>query len=104
MVWAVKERRVVECLRIRLLADAEQHTSRVISARQADIDAFLANPGNQRTAAFDLDVGQTTGQWVPRGGTASQPVTASRVVISPDPSMPTGYRIVTDHPIPQAVN
>jgi filamentous hemagglutinin len=84
------------------VADAERHTSQVISARQADIDAYLANPVN-RTAAFDVDIGQTTGQWVPKGGTASQPVTASRVVITPDASMPTGYRIITGHPVPQAV-
>jgi hypothetical protein len=84
------------------VADAERHTSQAISARQADIDAYLANPVN-RTAAFDVDIGQTTGQWVPKGGTASQPVTASRVVITPDASMPTGYRIITGHPVPQAV-
>ena len=80
------------------LEAAENYTNQVIDARRADIDAYI-NSGTTRPMEFDFDAGQSTGRWVPNGGSHSQPVTGVRVVIKPNPNVPRGYDVITGYPV-----
>lgn len=83
------------------LGAAEFYTNEILMHKADEIEQYLLNP-NAPTKAFDLEFNQGTGVWVPKNGTETQVVTAARVVIKPDASMPNGYRIVTGHPIPSS--
>ncbi|TYL40765.1 RNase A-like domain-containing protein, partial [Dickeya sp. ws52] len=80
-------------------ATAEAVTSRAIDSNQSKIRDYLS--GSQKAyLEIDYQSSSPIGISVSRGVPSATQVTNARIVIARDPSMPTGYRIVTGYPTP----
>lgn len=80
------------------LVAAETHVSAALAANRTQISQFLA--GNAERMVINHSSSQVVGHVVTRGATTAAPATSVRVVIQRDPTMSTGYRIVTGFPVP----
>lgn len=80
-------------------ATAEAVTSKAIDSNQAKIDSYLS--GSQKGyLEIDYQSNVPIGISVSRGSTNVSSVTNARIIIARDPSMPTGYKIITGYPTP----
>ena len=82
---------------------AEELVGTVLAKRSTDIKNYLSRSrGPNSKRVLDFETGQATGRWTPNGGSATQSVSGVRVVIKPDAFVPSGYRVITAHPIPSS--
>ncbi|WP_179854725.1 RNase A-like domain-containing protein, partial [Gilliamella sp. wkB171] len=80
-------------------ATAEAITSKAIDANQSKINDYLS--GSQKGyLEIDYKSSSTIGISVSKGQTSATQVSNARIIIARDPSMPTGYRIITGYPTP----
>jgi filamentous hemagglutinin len=78
-------------------ASAETAVSAAIDSNRSAIQDYLAGNSNGYLA-IEYVAPTPVGTSLSRGATNSVPVNNVRVVITKDPTMPTGYRIVTGYP------
>jgi filamentous hemagglutinin len=78
-------------------ATAETAVSAAIDANQSAIQSYLSGSSNGYLA-IEYTSPTPVGTSLSRGATSSTPVNNVRVVITKDPTLPTGYRIVTGYP------
>lgn len=80
-------------------ATAEAITSKAIDANQSKINNYLS--GSQKGyLEIDYKSSSTIGISISKGQTSATQVSNARIIIARDPSMPTGYRIITGYPTP----
>ncbi|QYN45509.1 filamentous hemagglutinin [Gilliamella sp. ESL0441] len=78
---------------------AEAITSKAIDANQSKINDYLS--GSQKCyLEINYKSSSTIGISVSKGQTSATQVSNARIIIARDPSMPTGYRIITGYPTP----
>jgi len=78
-------------------ATAETAVSAAIDSNQSAIQNYLAGNSNGYLA-IEYTSPTPVGMSLSRGASSSVPVDNVRVVIAKDPTMSTGYRIVTGYP------
>jgi len=79
-------------------ATAERALSSALDANNTKISDFLSGSSNR--LVINHNSGTKVGNVMARGSTTSVPSSNVRVVIQREPSMPTGYKIITGFPIP----
>ncbi|SUC82811.1 Uncharacterised protein [Pannonibacter phragmitetus] len=77
---------------------AERAVSSALDANAANISQFLN--GSSGRLVINHNVGSSVGNVMSRGSTTSAQSSNVRVVLQRDPTMPTGYRIITGFPVP----
>ncbi|WP_308367231.1 MULTISPECIES: hemagglutinin repeat-containing protein [unclassified Microbulbifer] len=78
---------------------AEHYVNQTMRKNETEIKAWLeANPGT-KPKAFDSLFNQPTGRHVPANSSTASNVNGVRVVLQADSTSPSGYRIITGHPI-----
>ncbi|WP_175528234.1 RNase A-like domain-containing protein [Cohaesibacter marisflavi] len=80
------------------LGAAESQVSAALAANRSQISQFLA--GNSQRMVINHSSSRVVGRVDTRGSTTATPATNIRVVIQRDPTMSSGYRIVTGFPVP----
>ncbi|GAA3105046.1 hypothetical protein GCM10010520_57410 [Rhizobium viscosum] len=79
-------------------ATAERAVSSALDANTPNISQFLSGSNNR--LIINHNVGSPVGNVLTRGSATSVPSSNVRVVIQRDPTMPTGYKIITGFPVP----
>ena len=78
---------------------AEVITSKAIDTNQSKINNYLS--GSQKGyLEIDYKSSSTVGISISKGQTSATQVSNARIIIAREPSMPTGYRVITGYPIP----
>ncbi|WP_241602295.1 RNase A-like domain-containing protein [Rosenbergiella nectarea] len=80
-------------------ATAEAITSKAIDANQSKINNYLSE-SQKGYLEIDYKSSSTVGINISKGKKSATQVTNARIIIARDPSMPTGYRIITGYPTP----
>jgi hypothetical protein len=75
---------------------AEQVVAEALAANQPQIASWLR--GTAGRLRIDYVAGRTTGFTLTRGVTDMLPVQGARIILVRDPTLPTGYRILTSFP------
>jgi hypothetical protein len=77
-------------------ATAERVVSQTLDANQSTIADWLA--GGSSRLRLDYSSSDPTGISVSKGTSGAVDVNSARVILVRDPSMPTGYRVLTGYP------
>jgi hypothetical protein len=78
-------------------ATAENVIAQVLEGSQIAISIWLS--GWSERFGVDYSMSEPVGIFLARGATGAVIVNSTRIILVRDPSMPTGYRILTGFPI-----